>query len=698
MTSPPSMAWLVLAALATAAPAAAAAAPSARFPVQPAGRGPQRLELPPAFLAASARGDLADLRLRDAGGGEVPYLLVPPPEQAARWVGAQRIRAIAATKTESGAEIDLGSIQTIAGLEVSFRQHGFLKQVRLEGSADGIRYTILAGGEALYDLPLDADACGGGPCGGQLVRRELRFAPARVRWLRLVLDDRRSPRLGPPGEARALISTDPAPEGTTVPLEIRPQPAEPGVSRFTLRLPGPHQPVVAVRLEVDAPRLARRARVLEARLSAGRLEPFALGSGPLLRVERDGVAVSSLRIPLSAPEETELELVVDDGDNPPLVLRSAAAELAPLPWLFFESPDGGALEATLGDPALRAPRYDLEALRPELGRMAPAAARAGAALAPAPGTGSRDELSDPVGPGAPLDPAPFHELRTVAAAPPGLAAVGLDAAVLARSDLADLRLRAPDGRQIPYLLEARGEPLPMPLAAARDPGRLPEGLARAGVSVHALALPEPRAPAARLALETGARVFTRTVRVYVRAAPERRRDRLRIDPLDLDRDGDRFRERTGVALLASATWTHADPSHPAPALVIELPPFDGSLLLVTLDDGDNAPLPFGSARLLLPAYRLRFFHPGPAIQLLYGARLGAPRYDLELIAPRLRAAPAREVRIVEDAAAGRSGSTRPPSQAAGSGRIAFWVVLGVAVLGLLALVARLVIRGTPPNG
>ncbi len=676
-----SILWPLLAALAAAAPAAAApGAPSTRFPIQPAGRGPQRLELPPAFLAASARGDLADLRLRDAGGGEVPYLLVPPPRQAARWVAAQRIRALAPTRNESGAELDLGAVQTIAGLEVSFREHGFLKHVRLEGSADGTRYTVLADGAALCDLPADPDACGGEPCGGPLVRRELRFAPARARWLRLVLDDRRSARLGPPGDARALLSAAPVPEGTSVPLEIRPQPAEPGVSRFTLRLPGPHLPAVAVRLEVDAPRLARRARVLEARLSAGRLEPFALGSGPLLRVERDGVVISSLRIPLSAPEETELELAVDDGDNPPLALQGAAMELAPLPWIFFESPDGGALEAWLGDPALRTPRYDLEALRPELGRMAPATARAGAALAPAAGSAGRDELSDPVGPGAPLDPAPFHELRTVAASPPGLAAVGLDAAVLARSDLADLRLRSPDGRQIPYLLEARDEPLPMPLAPARDPGRLPEGLARAGISVHALTLPEPRAPAARLALETDARVFTRTVRVYVRPAQER------------------HRERDGLALLASATWTHADPTHPAPALVLELPPFEGSLLLVTFDDGDNAPLPFGSARLLLPAYRLRFFHPGPAVQLLYGARLGAPRYDLELIAPRLRAAPAREVRIVEDAAAERSRSTRPPGQsAAGAGRLAFWVVLGLAVLGLLALVARLVARGTPPS-
>ncbi len=684
--------------LAVAAPTPAAAAPAFRFPVQPAGRGPQRLEVPPAFLSASDRGDLADLRLRDGAGREVPYLVVPPPDPAGRWIPAQRIRSIAATKTESGAEIDLGSVQTVGALEVSFRQHGFLKKARLEGSAEGSRFTILAEDERLYHLPLDADACGGDPCGGPLVRRELRFAPARVRWLRLVLDDRRSARIGPPGEVRALLSAGPAPVGPSVALEIHPQPGEPGVSRFTLRLPGRHLPVVAVRLDVEAPRLARRARVLEARLSSGRLAPFELGVGALLRVERDGLVASSLRIPVSAPEETELELVVDDGDNPPLALRGAAAELLPLPWLFFESSDGAAVEASLGDPALRPPRYDLEALRPQLPRLAPATATAGVALAAAANERPGDRLADPVGPGAPLDPRPFREIRTVAAASPGLAAVGLDAEVLARSDLADLRLRAPDGRQIPYLLEARDEPLPFPLTPTGPPDRLPDGVGGRGVSVHALPLSQPRFPGSRLVLETGARVFTRTVHVYLRPA-QLHRGRHRLDPFDPDGSGG-ARDRDGATLLASAAWTHADPSRAAPALIVELPTFEGTLLLVTFDDGDNAPLPLTSARLLLPAYRLRFFHPGPAIQLLYGARVGAPRYDLELIAPRLRAAAAREVRVeAPGVATERSRSTRPPTPAAArAGRIAFWAILAVAVVGLLALVARLVVRGTPPRG
>ena len=266
--------------------------------------------------------------------------------------------------------------------------------------------------------------------------------------------------------------------------------------------------------------------------------------------------------------------------------------------------------------------------------------------------------------------------------------------MLARSDLADLRLRAPDGRQIPYLLEARDEPLPLALAPAAASAGLPDGIVRSGVSVHALPLPEPRFPGSRLMLETRARVFTRSVNVYVRD-PQDRRDGHRAP--SLHRHGDH--DARGVALLASATWTHADPSHPSPALIVDLPPFEGRLLLVTFDDGDNAPLALGSARLLLPSYRLRFFHPGPAIELLYGARLEAPRYDLELIAPRLRAAPAREVRIVITPEAARSSSTMGPGRGAapGAGRIVFWVVLGIAVLGLLGLVVRLVARGTPPT-
>ncbi|WP_242396037.1 hypothetical protein, partial [Anaeromyxobacter oryzisoli] len=267
--------------------------------------------------------------------------------------------------------------------------------------------------------------------------------------------------------------------------------------------------------------------------------------------------------------------------------------------------------------------------------------------------------------GAPLDRRAFRYSRAVGAAPAGLAALPLDAAVLAQSRaLADVRLVGPDGRQVPYLVDRRDAPLAVALGAAA-PAIGAGPLARAGTRVLAIALPEPALPAGRLVLETSARVFRREIRVY--AAPHDRGPRRPV-------------------LLASATWAHADPARPAAPLALELPALEGDRLLLAVDDGDNAPLPLAAPRLLVPAYRLRFFHPGPALALVYGAKdVEAPRYDLALLAPRLRAAPAREVALAPAPPAPRTSGA--------PGRNTFWIVLTVAVGALLALVGRLVAKG-----
>ncbi len=563
----------------------------------------------------------------------------------------------------------------MAGLALGFGVDGFLKQARVEGSGDGQRWTVLAEREALYALPLDPGTCSGEACPGALIRQELRFQPARVRYLRLVLNDQRSPRIPPPTTARALLAGAGAPApGPVVPLAVAAREGEPGVSRFSLRLPGPHLPVRAVVLEVDAARLARRARVLEARLSGGRLTPVELGSALLVSVEREGVVAGELRIPVSGAEELELELVVEDGSNPPLPLRAARAELAPLPWIFFESKEGAPVEARLGDPGLKAPRYDLEALRPELSRLQPAraAAAAGTPVTAAVATPAAVTGGDAAAPGAVLDAKAFRHARPVPAAEAGLVAVRLDADVLSRSaDLSDLRLADDGGHQLPYLLEQRDEPLAVPLAEQAPAKDLPRQLEQRGMTLHALASPQPAFPGSRLVLSTKARVFTREVRVYV----------------EPDRPG-----ANGPLLLGSASWSHADPARPAPALTVPLPPFRAGRLLVAVDDGDNAPLALEASRLLLPSYRLRFFHPGPALRLLYGGQgVAAPRYDLALLAPRLRAVAAREVAL---------GAPPPPDADAGSSqgtsRLVFWGALGLAVIGLLALVAKLLIKAGPP--
>jgi hypothetical protein len=179
-------------ALTLAPPASAQERSELRFEVQPAGKGPQRLDLPPAFLSASARGDLADLRLLDAAGREVPYLLVPPAaEEPARWIGVVRIRTVPPTKVESGFEIDLGAVRAVRAVALDLPDAGYLKRARLEGSADGRRWVVLAPDAVVYQLPLDPGACGATSCPAEFVRREVPFEAASVRYVRVVLDDRR---------------------------------------------------------------------------------------------------------------------------------------------------------------------------------------------------------------------------------------------------------------------------------------------------------------------------------------------------------------------------------------------------------------------------------------------------------------------------------------------------------------------------
>jgi hypothetical protein len=658
--------------------AAVLAAAPASFDVVPDGPGPQRTEVTAALLAASARGDLADLRLRDRAGREVPYLLVPPPAAAPRREAVARIRPTPVRpRRESGAELDLGAPKDVAGVRLDVpAPASFLRALRVEGSVDGTRWTTLAADASVYVLAPEGAAAGL----AQAVRNEeVRFAPARARFLRVVFDDRRAPPLPPlRGAEVVLAAAGAAPQGPRVPLEVARREGEPGVSRFALVLPGPHLPVQAVELDVDAAHLFRAARVEEPRLDAGRLVPHLLGEGRLVRAERDGVSVAALAIPVAAPEARELELAVEDGDGAPLALRAAAAVLAPLPWIYWESLDGAPLTATVGDATLAAPRYDLEALRGAL--SAPASPRArglraapvqGRAAAPPRAAPAADLRATEAGaPGARIDPAVFRVRRAVAAAEPGLAAVRLDAAALAASPgLADVRLATADGRQVPYLLEERPEPLRVALAPSAPVSG--SAAARPGATVRALPLPFGAAPSSRLILETDVRVFSRAVRVYAGGAEDPRLERRPV---------------------AEATWAHADPSRPAPALSVVLPAVRAERLLVAVDDGDNAPLPIASAALLLPAVRLRFFHPGAELALLQGADgLAAPRYDLALLGPALRAAPAREVAL----------AAPPPARALDrlTARGGFLVALGAAVIALLALVVRLVrSEASSPHG
>ena len=651
-------------------------------PIVSTGAGPQRLEVDVPLLAHAQRftmvrplgsgewradGGLSDLRIVDGQDREVAYLLVHPTREPA-WVPAVML-PVAATKKSSGFEADLGDVRSVDTLVVEGLPVPFLKRLVLEGSGDRTRWTMLAAEGTLFDLPQE-----------RLRQLSVPFATGAYRYLRVTWDDTNSGRLPTPARVRArAVAADSVPHAsltTAVPFQRRA--SEPGRSRYRLKLPAAGLPIVAVTLDVGPGHVFRTASIVEARFQGSQAAPVMLGRETLARIERDGVTASALRVPITIPGEAEIELVIDDGSNPPLDLKGVAVEMAELPWIYFES-TGGPLKARYGSRAVAAPVYDLEAVRGALKLSAVPQARWGEPIDATPPAPASPPTPLP-GTGAEIDVAAFQYRRSIPSVAGGLTVLPLDVAVLAHSrgpaySFADVRVADQAGKQVPYLLERRDEPIALPLelrssAAPRIPAlRSEPGHNR---SVYSVTLPYSPLPAPRLVLETSDRVFQRSVQVVV------------------ERPADRSHRDAWLDVLAGTEWQHASPDVPAPAAVLALAgaAHDGRDLLIVVDEGDNRPLAITKVQLLLPSWRVRFFSPAAgqtSLTLLYGQdQLAPPRYDLALLAPQVMGAEAREVEAAPEPSA---VSDSAPALIAPR---TFWIGLSAAVLVLLGIIAKLV--------
>jgi hypothetical protein len=653
---------------AVAQPPRGRAEPTER-PVITSGAGPRKLRVDLPLLAgaqpfkrAAGVDGLADLRLFDQEGREVAYLLLSPPSQRRVWHPGT-ILPIAQTEKTSGFEVDIGTPRTIDAVSVEGLPPPFLKRLVLEASGDRAHWTMLVGEGTLLDLPAE-----------RVQQTSIGFVPGMYRYLRVTWDDTNSGRLPLPRRALAReAGSRPAPAPLLVPLSLQRQASEPARSRYRLQLPAAGLPIAALVLDVAGGDIFRVATALESRFGGTRAEPVELGRARLIRQEG---TTQALRLPVQRPEGTEIQLVIDDGSNPPLGIAAVSAEIADLPWIYFEAP-AGPVTARYGNPTLPPPQYDLEARRaavdldsvPEASWGDPRAGR-GAATAPPPAAVP--------GRGAQLEARAFQHRRRLAAEDPGLVALQLDAAVLAHSrgpddGFADVRIVDAESYQIPYLVERRDEPLSIDLALRQGSTQvtsLREGGRR---SLYAIAVPYADLPPARLVLETSDRIFRRQVRVGIERPPDRRRREPWYD------------------VVVSSTWQHVDASTPAPALELAVQAGQATELLVVVEEGDNRPLTITGARLLLPSWRLRFFQPAGPLHLVYGRDdASAPQYDLALLAPAVMGAEARGV-VAEPE------TTAAPTPPAGmlSPRL-FWVGLGLAVVVLLGLIVRLISSGTAP--
>lgn len=645
------------------------------------GEGPRRLavDLPLLSGAAPFRGvqrlgageteryrahdGLADLRLFDREGREVPYLLLYPPAGDEPWVNAAVLPiAVVETRSQktSGFEADFGTVRQIDMVRIEGLPAPFLKRCTLEGSGDRQHWTLLDGEATLFDLPQE-----------KLRQLDVPFRGGAYRYLRVTWDDTHSGRVPLPhavSARRADRVAPPPPVAAQVSFERRT--IEPGRSRYRIRLPRGNLPIVALTLDVGGGHVYRTAFVTESRIRGGEAAPAEIGRAVIARVTRDNATASRLRVPIVPPREPEITLVIEDGSNPPLDLRAVQAEFAELPWIYFEAP-AGPVRALYGDPRAQAPRYDLEAARASIGIGDVAEAKweeprtSAAPPPPAP-----QNVADA---GAPLDAGSFRHQRALPDGPPGLAALTIDAAMLAGSRgpgarFGDVRILDAAGRQVPYVLERREDALvtavtlepfePQARELRSEPGRTR--------SVYRLRLPYAGLPQTQVVLETTARVFDRTVQVGVERKPDRHRRDTRFEP------------------IGRALWQHADESQPAPPISLSVGTPPERELLIVVDEGDNAPLPIANPRILLPAYRLRFYRGAGPLRVVYGRDdLTEPRYDLALLSSQVMGAEPVEVSATPpDSAAPASPSQLFPARY-------FWIGLGLALAVLLGIIAKL---------
>jgi hypothetical protein len=623
----------------------------------------------PAATFDAAQPDLADLRVLDASGQEIAYLLdrdlafrEPVFEQAKTF----RPKSFRVTPAEEATQlfIETGTDAKLDCLDLETTAPFFLKAAHVDVSTDGTEWQSL--GPAV-------------PVFRQFGAEQLRIALGRraAAFVRVTLDDYHTRPIAFSG-AKILPAPTRAAPPALAPLgvEITRRDEFAGETVLTVTLAGRHVPLAALTFNAKDPLFMRRVTVTIREVRGAVSSERIIGAGTIYRVALDGApAQSELTLPLDfSPPTRELLVHIHNGDSPPLPLDGVQAQQHPVHLLFL-APAAGAFSLLSGNPQATALRYDLAAFAGEM-RVAAAATVVPGALEDMPNHRARESLATPPLPdipltGAPLDTKDWSEIRAVQIGRAGVQELELDPAVLARArpDFADLRLMRA-GNQIPYVLE-----LP---ALARllslDPVAVPDKK-RPTVSVWRVQLPQANLPLRRVTLTSATPLFSRQFRFYEKVPGE---------------DGG-TRENT----LASGEWRRTpDPGVPETRAFELSDRVRTDTLWLETDNGDNPAVALGAVQVVYPVVRLVFkVANADGFALAYGNKdAGAPRYDLNLVAVKLLTSP----RNVAHLAAAPLASSSPGAFAGLNSRVVFWVALALVVIVLLVAVAKLLPKPPAP--
>ena len=622
--------------------------------------GPVKFALPLRTLDA-ARPDLADLRLVDPAGTETAFAL----EQSRPAQPAVRAPRSLSSTVEDAAMVfvlETGTGDAITRLQIDAGQQRFFTRALVEASEDGITWRVIGRNLPVYDR------------GGPVRALDLAIPPGVYPFLRLSLDRLGGAHLGLRGISLMTQATHPE-LVEVVPVRMAAREDAAGETRLTLALPDANLYLASLEVSIpervfDRPvRLARRVYENEAIREVTVAQGTLSRSNPLAGPE---TASNSLPIEVTVPGR-ELILIIDNGDSPPLAVTAVSARRRPS-FLLFDAAAPGRYTLYCGNARTAAPRYDVGALVATLQGVTPTPLTPGP-LQPNLDFRPGEPLPEIQVLGAALDVAPWSFRKLVRTPAAGVQQLELDPDVLARArrDWGDLRLVS-DGHQVPFVVEHTSLTRALAAAVTAEPDPKQPRLSRWRVAV-----PQAHLPLARLTATVATPLFQRHVWLYEELEDER---------------GYRSRRTLG-----QASWSRVPGASPA-ALIVSLneAPETDTLWLET-DNGDNPPIALGAVRVHYPVTRLLFKADNQApIFLYYGnGEAAAPSYDLSLVAAQLLAAD--QVTCTLGAEEGMKGRTFAQTMAlAGRGGVLFWGMLGLAVIVLLAVIARLLPKAPPPGG
>jgi hypothetical protein len=310
----------------------------------------------PVAVFDGARADLADLRLYDSTGKEIPFALrVRRSDFHDAEISTKEFNRAQAPGAVSELALDLGeSSPEHNNVEVQLPGVNYRRHARLSGSDDGQKWRLLAEKNLIH---FDANH-------QSVDDRHFRYPPSRFRFLRIAVE--RDPEVDEKAVDidKVIVRRRVEIPGEWLDIPVRISPREPvradggPGSAWVFDLGGDHVPVERLLVDVADEEFVRNYQIEAGGPVSEADRPFQHIADGLWR-RQAGMPRESLVAEFPETLAARQKLVVIDHRNPPLGLTSAKVRAAARQIVFADpGPGAGSLQLYFGNPKAEPPQYD----------------------------------------------------------------------------------------------------------------------------------------------------------------------------------------------------------------------------------------------------------------------------------------------------------------------------------------------------